>query len=169
MSISPNAFNELWLLLANLESVPPEKKRLYGEQLLNRWERGQEIGIEGICIVRFGSRELVHAGSLYVLPAKDAESWIQNLLAIHRKKPIQELPLVLAKLGQFTGDRHRDISPDLRKDLIAFVKSFDEDGRSLRLLTEGAKGDAAEILESNLQNWLFGDELPIGLKLKKQP
>jgi hypothetical protein len=169
LSISPNAFNELWLLLANLESVPPEKKRLYGEQLLNRWERGQEIGIEGICIVRFGSRELVHAGSLYVLPAKDAESWIQNLLAIHHKKPIQELPLVLAKLGQFTGDRHRDISPDLRKDLIAFVKSFDEDGRSLRLLTEGAKGDAAEILESNLQNWLFGDELPIGLKLKKQP
>jgi hypothetical protein len=24
-----------------------------------------------------------------------------------------------------------------------------------------------EILESNLQNWLFGDELPIGLKLAK--
>jgi hypothetical protein len=75
--------------------------------------------------------------------------------------------LVLTKLGQFTGDRHRDISLDLRKELIAFVESYDEDGSLVRLLTEEAKRDTVEILESNLQNWLFGDELPIGLKLAK--
>ena len=75
--------------------------------------------------------------------------------------------MVLTKLGQFTGDRHRDISPDLRKELITFVKSYDEDGSLVRLLTEEAKRDPEDILESNLQNWLFGDELPIGLKLAK--
>ena len=51
--------------------------------------------------------------------------------------------------------------------LITFVKSYDEDGSLVRLLTEKAKGDPEDILESNLQNWLFGDELPIGLKLAK--
>ena len=102
-----------------------------------------------------------------MIPPKEVESWIKSLLEIHHQKPIQELPLVLTKLGQFTGDRHRDISPDLRKELITFVKSYDEDGSLVRLLTEEAKGDPEDILESNLQNWLFGDELPIGLKLAK--
>jgi hypothetical protein len=51
--------------------------------------------------------------------------------------------------------------------MIAFVESYDEDGSLVRLLTEEAKRDTVEILESNLQNWLFGDELPIGLKLAK--
>ncbi|MEL0159186.1 MAG: hypothetical protein VXA48_09625, partial [Deltaproteobacteria bacterium] len=166
-SISPSALNELWLLLSNLESVPHDKKRIYGKQLLDRLEKNQSTGIEGLCLARFGSRELVHAGSLYVMPPKEVEPWIQSLLEIHHQKPIQELPLVLTKLGQFTGDRHRDISPDLRKELITFVKSYDEDGSLVRLLTEEAKGDPEEILESNLQNWLFGDELPIGLKLAK--
>ena len=166
-SISPSALNELWLLLSNLESVPHEKKRIYGKQLLERLEKSQNTGIEGLCLARFGSRELVHAGSLYVIPPKEVESWIKSLLEIHHQKPIQELPLVLTKLGQFTGDRHRDISPDLRKELITFVKSYDEDGSLVRLLTEEAKGDPEDILESNLQNWLFGDELPIGLKLAK--
>ncbi|MGA0340222.1 MAG: Hsp70 family protein, partial [bacterium] len=166
-SISPSALNELWLLLSNLESVPHEKKRTYSKQLLDRLEKGQSTGIEALCLARFGSRELVHAGSLYVIPPKEVESWIQSLLEIHHQKPIQELPLVLTKLGQFTGDRHRDISPDLRKELIAFVESYDEDGSLVRLLTEEAKRDTVEILESNLQNWLFGDELPIGLKLAK--
>ncbi|MGA0405173.1 MAG: hypothetical protein ACO3O4_08435, partial [bacterium] len=162
-----SALNELWLLLSNLESVPHEKKRTYSKQLLDRLEKGQSTGIEALCLARFGSRELVHAGSLYVIPPKEVESWIQSLLEIHHQKPIQELPLVLTKLGQFTGDRHRDISPDLRKELIAFVESYDEDGSLVRLLTEEAKRDTVEILESNLQNWLFGDELPIGLKLAK--
>ncbi|MEK9761602.1 MAG: hypothetical protein VW729_02915, partial [Deltaproteobacteria bacterium] len=166
-SISPSALNELWLLLSNLESVPHEKKRTYSKQLLDRLEKGQSTGIEALCLARFGSRELVHAGSLYVIPPKEVESWIQSLLEIHHQKPIQELPLVLTKLGQFTGDRHRDISQDLRKELIAFVDSYDEDGNLVRLLTEEAKRDTVEILESNLQNWLFGDELPIGLKLAK--
>ena len=166
-SISPSTFNELWLLLSNLESVTHEKKRIYGKQLLERLEKSQNTGIEGLCLARFGSRELVHAGSLYVIPPKEVESWIKSLLEIHHQKPIQELPLVLTKLGQFTGDRHRDISPDLRKELITFVKSYDEDGSLVRLLTEEAKRDPEDILESNLQNWLFGDELPIGLKLAK--
>jgi hypothetical protein len=166
-SISPSAFNELWLLLSNLESVPHEKKRTYSKQLLDRLEKEQSTGIEGLCLARLGSRELVHAGTLYVIPPKEVESWIQSLLEIHHQKPIQELPLVLTKLGQFTGDRHRDISQDLRKELIAFVESYDEDGSLVRLLTDEAKRDPEEILESNLQNWLFGDELPIGLKLAK--
>ena len=166
-SISPSALNELWLLLSNLESVPQEKKRIYGQQLLDRLERGQSTGIEGLCLARFGSRELVHAGSLYVMPPKGVESWIQSLLKIHHQRPIQELPLVITKLGQFTGDRHRDISLDLRKELVAFVESYDEDGSLVRLLTEEARNDTMGILESNLQNWLFGDELPIGLKLAK--
>ena len=109
----------------------------------------------------------MHAGSLYVIPPKEVEFWIQSLLEIHHQKPIQELPLVLTKLGQFTGDRQRDISQDLRKELRAFVQSYDEDGSLVRLLTEETKRDPPDILESNLQNWLFGDELPIGLKLAK--
>jgi hypothetical protein len=167
ISISPSALNELWLLLSNLESVPHEKKRIYGKQLLDRLEKGQNTGIEGLCLARFGSRELVHAGSLYVIPPKEIESWIKSLVEIHHQKPIQELPLVLTKLGQFTGDRHRDISQDLRKELIAFVESYGEDGTLVRLLNKEAKRDTVEILQSNLQNWLFGDELPIGLKLTK--
>ena len=167
ISISPSALNELWLLLSNLESVPHEKKRIYGKQLLDRLEKGQNTGIEGLCLARFGSRELVHAGSLYVIPPKEIESWIKSLVEIHHEKPIQELPLVLTKLGQFTGDRHRDISQDLRKELIAFVESYGEDGTLVRLLNKEAKRDTVEILQSNLQNWLFGDELPIGLKLAK--
>ena len=75
--------------------------------------------------------------------------------------------MVITKLGQFTGDRHRDISLDLRKELVAFVGSYDEDGSLVRLLTEETRNDTMGILESNLQNWLFGDELPIGLKLAK--
>ena len=166
-SISPSTFNELWLLLSNLESVTHEKKRIYGKQLLERLEKSQNTGIEGLCLARFGSRELVHAGSLYVIPPKEVEFWIQSLLEIHHQKPIQELPLVLTKLGQFTGDRQRDISQDLRKELRTFVQSYDEDGSLVRLLTEETKRDPPDILESNLQNWLFGDELPIGLKLAK--
>ena len=166
-SISPSALNELWLLLSNLESVPHEKKKIYGQQLLDRLKRGQSTGIEGLCLARFGSRELMYAGTLSVIPPKGIESWIQSLLEIHHQRPIQELPLVMTKLGQFTGDRHRDISPDLRKELVAFVESYDEDGNLVRLLTEEARRGTVEILESNLQNWLFGDELPIGLKLAK--
>ena len=69
-----------------------EKKRIYGKKLLERLEKRQNTGIEGsVWLAWF--MELVHAGSLYVMPPKEVEFWIQSLLKIHHQKPIQELPL----------------------------------------------------------------------------
>lgn len=165
-SASPAALNELWLLLASLEEIPAERKRIHGDQLLERLQQGNATGIEGWCLARLGSRQPLRGNSLQVISTAEVTGWICTLLGIGKKNSLPELPLVLAQLAQHTGDRRRDVSPELRQEVLEFVIPHDESGRLQRLLREGAEPLGSHP-ESNLQNWLFGDELPLGLKLSQ--
>ena len=74
------------------------------------------------------------------MPPKEVEPWIQSLLEIHHQKPIQELPLVLTKLGQFTETDTEIFLQIFEKELITFVKSYDEDGESGTVTYRRSKG-----------------------------
>ena len=133
---------------------------------LNAWKRAIQ-GLKDSVWLAFGSTWLVHAGSLYVIPPKEVEFWIQEFTCNPSSKTDSRITIGSDKARNSLPETDtEDISQDLRKELRAFVKSYDEDGSLVRLYRK-LKRDPEDILESNLQNWLFGDELPIGLKLTK--
>ncbi len=165
---SPAALNELWLLAASLEEVSAERKVKLGEQLFERLRQGKSTGIEGWCLARLGARKLLHGSPLHVVSPTVATAWVEWLLRAESLLFAGELPLILSQIAQFVDDRHRDVSGELRQRLLDYVAPFDEDGRLERLLRDGFADDT-NTSQSGLQNWLFGDELPVGLKLAASP
>ena len=64
------------------------------------------------------------------------------------------------QLTRRTGDRHRDIDPKVREDVIAWLQDHSASQHLIGLVDEGGQLDAEE------QQQAFGESLPKGLQIK---
>lgn len=163
---SHSSLNELWRLAASLEDIPASEKIQLGNRLIKQIKSKEISGFEGWCLARFGARVPLYGNPVNVINATTVESWIEWLLTLKNTPFQNELPLILTRLGQTTGDRNRDIQPAIREKILNFLKGLnDTEELQKMLIATPTTHQKDEIADSSINEWLFGDALPTGLKM----
>jgi hypothetical protein len=141
---------------ASLERVPTASRIKLGRQALKYLKTDAMVRYGYWVLGRLGARGLLYAGADSVLPPKEIESWVKELVPRSWKKS-SKVAFELAQLGRMTGDRSLDLSEACRADLIQKVTDIPEHQRALEIL------ESVVELDSREQGRLLADSVPRGL------
>lgn len=151
---------EVWRLLGSLERLPLPAKTELGNLLVDLMPKKKvqptRAGIVW-ALSRIGAREPVYGLLNNVISKEKVEHWLDKLLPQFSGEPIELLAVM--QLARRTGDRYRDISESHRGIVLNWLESHAANESLLRVVREVAH------LDSDQQQQVFGDSLPIGLSI----
>jgi hypothetical protein len=153
----PLADGELLDLVAALERVPARTRADLGDWVLEL-ALGKRSPHPWVCLGRIGAREPAYASPHHVVDPVVAERWIEQLLR-QKWTELAPAPAIAVRLARMTGDRARDVSVRVRKDVERKLVQAGASEALLRAVREHVPLDAGGRAE------LFGDALPLGLAL----
>lgn len=156
-----NEANELWRLMGSLERLPLATKinlaRLGLRQLRQiKHHKTHEAIIWALG--RLGSRQPLYGPLNTALPTEEVRNWLPELLARDAEKT-SALSLTLVQLARRTGDRFRDLPSDERVKVQRWLLDTGSKPSYLQLLDSGGSLDQED------QNAVFGESLPLGIRL----
>lgn len=146
-------YAELLRAIASFELVEIHQKILLGEALLNKIEKGDGEPCDFWALGRLGARQLFHGSLANIIPAKQCEIWVNKLLNSPAVDD-QHFPFTLLLLARKTDVEEMNLSSDLLEKISPLLK-----GNLEALLRQQRELSLAE------QDHVFGDALPIGLKI----
>jgi molecular chaperone DnaK (HSP70) len=139
---------EILRLLASLELLTPEVKTELGDTLghdkVSVWALG-----------RLGARNPIYGPLNTVVPWEVAARWAEKLLKVPR--PDSELYFSLMLLSRRTGDRYRDLPPEIRERILERMSAAPS--HLAELVRHGGE------LAQSEKNKAFGESLPRGLRM----
>ncbi|SMC27500.1 Hsp70 protein [Desulfacinum hydrothermale DSM 13146] len=160
LRLSPQEQTEAWMAVANLERLPAEAKERLGAEVLGRVlvrkPRPQDLWT----LTRLGARRPFYGPVDRVVASETATRWVREILDAH---PVATEPVAHAvvHLARKTGDRVRDLSQETLDQVAAWLEGLGDEAERFRDLLlhpeSAAAGDEAA--------WLFGESLPVGLRL----
>jgi molecular chaperone DnaK (HSP70) len=153
----PEHQDELLVMLAALERVPVARRVALGEWVVERTWTDTDPRLWS-ALGRIGARVPVYASVHHVVPVKSAEAWIERLLRLDFRA-VATAPHAAVQLARVTGDRVRDVSERLRKEIdkrLVAVSAKESWIRSVRELVEVGEEERVAMI---------GENLPIGLRL----
>ena len=145
-------------LAACLERVPLGRKIELGEWLLERLAKPRENPQTWWAVGRLATREPVFGSAHQVVPPETAAAWIGQLLARNWAE-VEPAPFAAALIARRTGDRERDLPPELRREVAERLRTIKSSPAWARMVLEVVE---LEIVD---QKRLLGDSLPQGLRL----
>jgi molecular chaperone DnaK (HSP70) len=154
---APLSESDLFDLLASLERVPAARRSELGEWILERTWTSRDPRWWA-AIGRLGARAPAYASLHHVVPTRDAERWLDQLL----RDKWTDLPTAAraaSELARLTGDRARDVSERVRSEVDRRLERERADARLVRVVREVVPAD-----ELDLRAFL-GERLPTGLRL----
>jgi hypothetical protein len=156
---APQEMLEIWMAVANLERLPVQAKAELGKILLQKFEKGGWKPQELWALSRLGARIPFYGPVDRVLPAKDATAWVRTLMAL-MTRPTPDAAQALVNLARTSGDRARDLPHEDLERIVNWLQPLSHANRFVELLTSaGAELDQGE------QDWIFGESLPLGLRV----
>lgn len=156
--LNPQVERETWRALASMELLPQQQKVELGNALISRIQQGQAGENEFWSLGRIAARVPFYSTIDTVIPPAIATRWIDSILNVSTSAHDSYLA-ALAQMAAKTNDPARDLSDNIRKRIINKIQEI---GKQLHLI---------ETLESYLPPEqrdaarIFGDSLPLGLKL----
>src|SRR5262249_22124575 len=113
------------------------------------------------CLGRLGARVLLYGPANATVGKETAERWLKALLArdVSQGREASEALFALGQLARVSGDRSRDIDPDLRATVLERMSTLGASEDDLRPVREYTEREAAEM------GVALGDALPVGLRL----
>ncbi len=147
------------MALANLERLPVQAKAELGGQLLQKFGKGGWKSQELWALSRLGARIPFYGPVDRVLPAKDVAAWVKTLMTL-MARPTQDAAQALVNLARTSGDRARDLPRDDLERIVDWLRPLPHANRFVELLT---RADAE--LDQGEQDWIFGESLPLGLRI----
>jgi molecular chaperone DnaK (HSP70) len=158
-SLKPaEASHELLELVASLERVPSERRKLLGDWLIDRTFRDHDPKLWS-ALGRIGARVPGYASPHYVVPPSAAEHWLTHLLS-ERWEQAPSAAITAAQLARVTNDRARDVSAATRAEVIRRLEA----ARAAPDLIASVR-EFVPVVEAESVAW-FGEELPLGLRLR---
>jgi molecular chaperone DnaK (HSP70) len=157
----PHELAEMWRCAAAMERLPAVTKEGLGESLIADLKRSALPGHTLWCLGRLGARVPLYGPANTVVPARAAAGWVERLLALpdEGRRTRNDLVFALTQLGRVSGDRARDLDPDLRERIIERLARLGADEDNLRPLREYVEPGSSQ------QGQILGDSLPVGLRL----
>ena len=151
-------YDDMVRLSAVLERLPIEQKMQLGEWLLKRLKKASEPAQTWWAVGRVAARVPFHASTHFVVPAETAALWLQQILEVDWKKTPQA-GFSATLISRMSGDRARDIDPDVRNQVIDKLKSSKAPSSWVEMVESVKELDASE------EKQIFGEALPPGLTL----
>jgi molecular chaperone DnaK (HSP70) len=156
-----NEFAEMWRAVASLERLDPKVKAPLGDALLKQTRRGPVPTYVFWSLTRLGARVLLYGPLNTVLHPETVGPWLDALVGFEpgHESETRDWAFCLAQLARRTGQRALDIDEGRRKAVLAVLKGLDVPPTWRRMVEEVVAPEGAD------QAQLFGESLPIGLKL----
>jgi hypothetical protein len=157
----PNELAEMWRAVASLERLDVKQKELLGQTLLKSLRRSPTPTYGFWALTRLGARVLLYGPLNAVVHPDVVQKWLDAILPY---KPVHESERLawafcLAQLARKSGQRALDIDDSHREQVVAVLKSLSVPDHWAGMVEEVLE------LESEEQNQMFGESLPIGLRL----
>jgi len=153
--------DDMLRLIASLERLPVERKIETGDWLLGRLRRGVEKPLGWWALGRIGARQALYGSAHQVVPPEVAGRWLEALLATDWKK-LEPAAFAATQIARLTGDRARDLPPELRRTVLARLAASNASVTWSEQLTSVAELDRAD------ERRAFGESLPAGLRLIRE-
>ena len=150
---------ELWMALANFERLPADAKVELGRLLLARIQKGKPKTQDIWSLSRLGGRIPLYGPIDQVIPSEEASVWLETMLSL-KLAPTEALAHALVHLARQTGDRLRDLPPEILERVSTWLDKAARASHYRNLLTR-----PETTLSDNDRNWMFGEDLPSGLVL----
>jgi len=158
--LHPEGLDEMVRLAGALEHLPPDEKAELGDWVAGRLK--QQASPAGgpwtWALGRLGARAPIYGSVHNVLPPAKAAEWA-NLLLMPNLLEVEGALFALAQLARLTGDRARDLDPELRARVLEVFRAADASPSWQRLVAEAVAMEAADKARA------LGDTLPVGLAL----
>ncbi|MBB3260856.1 molecular chaperone DnaK (HSP70) [Paraburkholderia bannensis] len=145
-------------LYASLEQIDAAQKVEIGARLLERLQKSAENPQSWWALGRIGARLPFYGSAHGVVPPEVAGQWLDAILALDWKK-VEPAMFAAAQIARMTGDRSRDIAPELRETVLKRLESANAPHTWIEMVREVVELDNADT------GRVFGEALPAGLKL----
>jgi molecular chaperone DnaK (HSP70) len=156
-----NELAEMWRAVASFERLDPKVKTQLGEALVKQSRRGPVPTFVFWSLTRIGARVLLYAPLNAVLHPETVGPWIDGLLGFQpgHESETRDWAFCIAQLARRTGQRALNIDDGRRKAVLAVLHGLSIPPAWPRMVDEVVAPEGAD------QAQLFGESLPIGLKL----
>lgn len=145
-------------LVGSLERLPVARKTAIGDVLLGRLKRKGEPTQTWWTIGRLGTRIPLYGSIHGVVPRETAERWLERVFAADWKEN-RDAAFAGTMLSRMSGDRERDLDPQLHQRAAKVLKEAQAPASWVRMVSQVAELDAAD------EQQVFGESLPPGLRL----
>jgi molecular chaperone DnaK (HSP70) len=156
--IPPQQIVEIWMAIANMEKLLVKDKTKLGRQLLSQLTPRTSSPQLFWALSRIGARALLYGSSDRVIPPKEVQTWIQAILDQNWKNPAPA-GMALIQLARKTGDRARDLEPEILDNILEWLSAYESFHSQMTLLKEVVPIEKKEQID------IFGESLPTGLVL----
>lgn len=149
---------EIWMAVANLERLMVKDKIKWGRVLLDEITPKKCKPQHFWALSRIGARELLYGPADRVISPAETARWVKTL----QEQPWRNVKAVgnaLAQMGRRTGDRMRDLEPEVLDGLAQWMGEHEIPETTIRLIREVVP------LEKQEETSIFGESLPTGLVL----
>lgn len=158
-----NELVEMWRAIASLERLDPKQKELLGQSLLKSLRKSPAPSHGFFALTRLGARVLFYGPLNAVVHPHIAQDWLDAVLPFTPGNDSERLAwaFCLAQLARRSGQRALDVDDSHRERALAALRGQSVPGHWIKMVEEVAE------LEGDEQSQMFGEALPIGLKLVK--
>lgn len=158
--IKPEGLEEMVRCVASLELLPAATKERLGGWIVSRLEAADTSGGPWAwALGRLGARVPVHGAVHRVVPVEAAEAWVKALLAADPKRH-EAAAFAMAQLARKTGDRSRDVSDEVRTQVLARLDALKAPASWSQMVRDVVQLSVADEARA------LGDTLPLGLELE---
>jgi molecular chaperone DnaK (HSP70) len=157
----PHEVAEMWRCASALERLAPEAKEPLGQVLAKELARATLPPYLLWCLGRLGARVLLYGPANATVRKETVAGWIEALLGrtYTPGRESADAVFALAQLARISGDRARDLDPEIRARVVDTLESLAAGPADIRPVQEYQEREAAEL------GVALGDALPVGLRL----
>ena len=158
-----NEYTEMWRAAASLERLDLKAKELLGEAALKTCRRSPTPPHAFFALTRLGARVLLYGPLNSVLHPQVVQKWIDEVLPFEPSHQSERLAwaFCLTQLARKSGQRAIDIDDSHRLHVLNVLNAQSVPSHWVRMVE-----DVLE-LEADEQSQMFGEALPIGLRLMR--
>jgi molecular chaperone DnaK (HSP70) len=156
-----NELAEIWRTAASLERLDGKYKELLGQTLVKSLRRSPVPTYGFWALTRLGARTLLYGPLNAIVHRQTAERWLDALIGFKPGHESERLAWMfcLAQLARRTGQRALDIDDNHCQSVLAVLGSNSAPAHWRKMVEEVSQ------LEADEETQMFGESLPIGLRL----
>jgi hypothetical protein len=156
-----NELTEMWRAAAGLERIDVKQKEQFGEVLLKACRRSPVPPHAFFALTRLGARVLFYGPLNAVLHPQVVQTWIDALAGFEPGHDSERLAwaFCLAQLARRSGQRALDVDDSHRRSVLTLLKGQSIPDHWWQMVEEVVE------LQADEQTQMFGEALPIGLRL----